>query len=226
MATSTVHLSAGMVMDDAAALMNDPAKTDYTYVSMLPYLNMAIEELNQILEESNIAMTNQVSPILTILMGDNQLYNPPIDIIEIQEVGERLKGTNDSFVPLPRREFTDIIPISSSLLFWCWKNQKIYFNPNGANTVREVQLKYTSKPISRVQDEFGLIENSNTLLFLAYKTAALCSMFVGENQTRAGILEEQSVKALERIEGISNKGRQQIMTRHRPFRASYKARGY
>jgi hypothetical protein len=50
-------------------------------------------------------------------------------------------------------------------------------------------------------------------------------MFIGENETRAGILETQAEKAMERLTGINNKGKQQIMTRHRPFRAAYKARG-
>ena len=54
----------------------------------------------------------------------------------------------------------------------------------------------------------------------------LCSMFIGENETRAQVLNEQAEQAKERMEGISNKGRQHIMTRHRPFRAAFKARGY
>ena len=48
-------------------------------------------------------------------------------------------------------------------------------------------------------------------------------MFIGENETRAGILEDKAEKALERITGINNKGKQQMMTRHRPFSASYKS---
>jgi hypothetical protein len=69
------------------------------------------------------------------------------------------------------------------------------------------------------------IQVTNGMSFLAYKTAALCSMFIGENQTRASILEAKAEQALERLTGINNKGRQQIVTRHRPFRAGWKARG-
>jgi hypothetical protein len=66
----------------------------------------------------------------------------------------------------------------------------------------------------------------NSRSYLSYKTAALCAMFIGENESRAKILNDQADEAMERLEGISNKGRQQIMTRHRPFRAAYKSRGY
>jgi len=226
MLLSTAHLSAKDVMNSVAALMNDPEMTDYTYVTMLPYLNLAIEELNEHLEEANVAPSNQVSQILKINIGENQLYNPPIDIVEIQEIGERQFGADGIFIPLPRKEFPDAYPTSSSLLFWCWKNQRVYFNPNGANNIREVQLKYIARPVRLALDEHGLIGNSNASMYLTYKTGALCSQFIGENQSRAAILNEEAEQALERIISISNKGRQQIMTRHRPFRAGYKTRSW
>ena len=36
------------------------------------------------------------------------------------------------------------------------------------------------------------------------------AMFIGKNETRAGVLEVQAEKAMERLTTISNKGRQQI----------------
>jgi hypothetical protein len=226
MGISTVHLTAKDVMDSVVALLNDPQYTDFTVKVQLPYLNLACEELNQHLEESNVAISNQVSEIIPVPTGRGQIENPPIDIIEIQEVAERVKGTNDAFISLPRREFTDLLPVTNSLLFWVWKNQRIYFNPNGANGEMEVRIKYISKPIRFVHDENSAIGNANGLVYLAYKTAALIALFVSENESRAAVLNEEAEKALERIIGISNKGRQEIMTRHRPFRAGYKTRSY
>jgi hypothetical protein len=60
---------------------------------------------------------------------------------------------------------------------------------------------------------------------LSYKTAALLSQFIGENESRAQLLNGEAELAVERMASIDNKGRQQMSTRHRPFRASYKARG-
>ena len=76
-----------------------------------------------------------------------------------------------------------------------------------------------------VVDPTTIIPVMNCRSYLSFKTAALCAMFIGENQTRAQILEAQADEAMERMTGMSNKGRQQMMTRHRPFRAGYKARG-
>lgn len=230
---STTSLTAGEVMDRSAALMNDPAKTDYTYAAQLPYLNMAIDELIESLEESNSSPSNQTSVAITLPIGSNQLTpieNPigphyPSDLVEIQEIGERAAGSNDSFLPLARRDFLQAFPASSSLLAWHWEGQNIKFNPAGANTAREIQIRYVGKTISQAVDESSVIGTINSRSFLAYKTASLCAHFIGENESRAEALNHKAELALERLTGINNKGRQQIMTRHRPFRASFKSRG-
>jgi len=230
---STTSLTAAQVMDRSAALLNDPAKTDYTYAAQLPYLNMAIDELVESLEESNSSPTNMTSAIISVPVGVNKITpiehvdtpHYPIDLVEIQSVGERLAGINDVFVPLGRRDFLQSFPPSNTLLYWTWEDQIIKFNPNGAVTSREIQLNYVRQAIAQAISETSIIGTINARSYLSYKTAALCAMFIGENETRAGILEGQAEKALERVTSISNKGRQQIVTRHRPFRSTYKMRG-
>lgn len=232
---STTSLTAAEVMDRSAALMNDPAKTDYTYVAQLPYLNMAIDELVESLEESNSSPTNNTSATIVVPVGMNRITpiedltvgvpHYPIDLVEIQGVGERATGTQDPFLGLGRREFLQAFPPNNSLLYWMWEDQIIKFNPNGALGSRDIQLKYVRQAIQQASSDTSVIGTINARSYLSYKTAAFCAMFIGENETRAGVLEVQAEKALERITGINNKGRQQIMTRHRPFRASWKARG-
>jgi len=144
-------------------------------------------------------------------------------LVEIQEIGERLAGSNDPFVPMKRVEFVPMFEPRDSLMYWAFEMLIIKFNP--ATTDREIRLRYLRDPVHiTLQPEYqiGVIGNRS---FLVYKTAALAAMFVGENQERAAILEDHAQKALERMESIQNKGRQQIMTRHRPFRAAWKARG-
>jgi hypothetical protein len=152
--------------------------------------------------------------------------NYPIDLVEIREVGERSVGSNDSFQGLGKREFISSFPATNSLLYWAWEDQIIKFNPNGALADKEVQLKYVRQAIQLATDENSIIGTINSRSYLSYKTGALCAFFIGENQSRAEVLDGQAEKAMERLTGIGNKGKQQIMTRHRPFRASYKARGY
>lgn len=233
---STTAVSAGQIMDRTANLLNDPNKTDYTYAVMIPYLNMAIEELSEIQEESNNSPSNQTtSPDIPMPVGTSMITSPeltvgvnphyPAELTEIQEVTERLLGTNDSFIPLTRKEFLPIFPPNNSFLFWIWEDQVIRFNPNGALTPREIRIHYVRQGVPYVANENTIITMINSRSYLAYKTAAFCAMFIGENETRAQVLEDQANKAIDRLTNISNKGRQQIMTRHRPFRAAYKRRG-
>lgn len=231
---STTSLTAGEVMDRSAALLNDPSKTDYTYVAQLPYLNMAIDELQEMLEEANSSPTSLTSPPIVVTIGVNKLTptedaatpHYPFDLIEIQEVSERATGSNDSFVPLGRRDFVKAFPVSNSLLFWAWEDQYIKFNPNGASSSREVQLKYVRQPIQMAANENSVIGTIGVRSYLSYKTAGLCAMFIGENPSRAEALEAKAEGAIDRRIGIDNKGRQQMVTRRRPFRGAYKRRGW
>jgi hypothetical protein len=230
---STTSLTAGEVMDRSAALMNDPAKTDYTYVAQLPYLNMAIDELVENLEESNSSPTNQTSAVISLPKGSSQLtpiesvVSPhyPMDLVEIQSIGERDTGTENQFITLGRRDFLQSFEPTNSLLYWSWQDQTIKFNPKGATLAKDIQINYVRQAIVQALNETSIIGTINARSYLSYKTAALCAMFIGENETRAGVLESQAEKAIERLTSINNKGRQQMITRRRPFRASFKAYG-
>lgn len=230
---STTSLTAGEVMDRSAALMNDPDLTDYTYEAQLPYLNMAIDELIEMMEESNNSPSNKTSDVIEIAVGEYQITpaesattpHYPEDLVEIQEVRERLSGTTDPFVLMTRRESITEFPATSALVYWTWENQIIKFNPNGATTDRDIQLFYIAKNLTNAENENSIIGMINAKSFLTYKTAALCAQFIGENESRAALLDGKAEKAAERLMNLDNKGRQQMVTRRRPFRASYKARG-
>lgn len=240
---STTKVTAGQIMDRVARLLNDPNRTDYTYAVQIPFLNMAIEEFSDLVSEANSPFSNLTSGnegvgviivpvgISFLIPADSSSSLPsewpryPIDLIEIQEIGERPQGNTGAFHRLPRKEFADIIPATSSLLYWTLERGIVRFNPNGANIPIEVQLRYIYQGIPYAVNEGSIIDYIGSRTFLAYKTAAFCAMFIGENETRAKVLEDRAEDALERTINISNKGRQQIVTRHRPFRAAYKMRG-
>jgi len=229
---STTSLTAGEVMDRSAVLMNDPAKTDYTYTVQLPYLNMAIDELIEALQETNSSPTNMTSVVITVPVGTNKITptenaagpHYPIDLVELQEVSERA-SSNEGFIPLIRRDFVTSFPATQSLLYWAWEDQCIKFNPSGATSPREIELKYVRQAIQQAATEAAVIGTINTRSYLAFKTAALCTQFIGENETRAALLDGKAEIALDKLITINNKGRQEIVTRHRPFRAGWKLRG-
>lgn len=234
---TTTELTAAQVMDRVASLMNDTLKTVYTYTAQLPYLNIAADELQELFELNNIPITNQHSAFIVVPIGTDRInprvgYPPntapnyPDDLVEIQGLYERASGSIDAFVPITQREF---LPHSqdesqnSSINFWIWQDQRIKFR--AALLAREIKLDYIKKIIPNdliASSSIGII---NARGFLYFRTASLCSQFIGENPTRATELNVFATNALDRITGISIKGKQAIMTRRRPFMATYKSRG-
>jgi hypothetical protein len=235
---SSTSLTAANVMDKAASLMNDTLKTVYTYAAQMPYLNMALNELDEHFQLNNIPVTNQTSAAITIPVGTTEVGpfdgegsgvvpTYPQDLIEIQGIYERLSGTTNPFIPLVKREFLphaiDDLP-TESLQYWIWEDQRI--KTVGATTAREIKLDYIATIFPEITNQAAVIGVINARTFLFYRTAALCTQFIGENQSRATELNNFAVLALDRVTGIGTKAKQSITTRRKPFMAAYKRRSF
>lgn len=234
-------VTAANVMDKAASLMNDTAKTVYTYAEQMPYLNMALEELEEHFQLNNIPVTNQTSVPITINVGtkfirpfDGAGSSPgsgdptyPQDLVDIQGIYERLAGTTDPFIPMVKRDFLphaiDDLP-TESLQYWIWEDQII--KTIGATTAREIKLDYIKTLFPEVTNQAAVLGVINSRSFLQYRTAALCTQFIGENPSRATELNNFAVLALDRVTGIGTKSKQSIITRRKPFMAAYKRRSF
>lgn len=225
-------------MDSVASLMNDTAKTSYSYTAQIPYLNMALAELQEHFQLNNIPVTNETSAGITLLSGVTEIgpfdgfgsgVTPtyPQDLIEIQNMFERLAGTTNPYIRIGKRDFLphsiDDLP-TESLQYWSWEGQRIKFI--GATTDREIKLDYIRTIFPKVTNQAAVLGVANCETYLFYKTAALCAHFIGENKTRSDELNALAIDALDRVTGIGTKARQAINTRRRPFMAAYKRRSF
>lgn len=235
---SSSSTTVAQVLDKAAALMNDAAKTSYTNAAMLPYFNIALDELQESFAQNNIPVTNGgTSDPITIPIG-TKLIGPqdgvgaslpvlPNDFVQAQGLYERLAGSTDPYVPMTHREFLphalDDLP-TEALQYWTYEGQQIRFV--GASTARQIKMDYIKSLFPNgltAADPIGLV-NCNS--FLYYRTAALCSHFIGENETRAGQLNGFAELAINRVITLNVKGKQSIQTRRRPFMGAYKRRSF
>ena len=219
--------TAADVMNRSGALLNDSSLSIFTYAAQIPYLNVAMDELQELFEENNVPATNVVSSVITIAAGVTTLDTAaglPTNLVEIQMLGERNSGTTDSFIPMTR---VDYLPqtavVTVQLVYWAWIGEVIKFI--GATTNRDVELNYIKDLFTTVTTSTDPISLINSKSFLSYRTAALCAEFVGENKERADSLNGDAILALQRTLNISTKGRQAIFTRRRPFMGSYRRRG-
>ncbi len=225
-------VTAALIMDASAGLLNDTAKSVYTYIAQIPYLNIALQELQEIFELNDVPITGTVtsSPMIVLAGIDHISYTTqaglilPSDLIEPQILWERTKNINP-YIPmskvsyLPRYMEGTLIP---QLLFYTWEAQEIRFLP--ANQDNDVKMDYTRNLFTTITISTDTINVINATTFLEFRTGGLCAEFIGENKTRADKLNAFASMSLDRSVGIGTKGRQSIITRHRPFRSAYKRR--
>lgn len=231
--STTAELTAGPVMDTAAALMNDQAKQQFTYDVQFEYLNMALRDLQEVYEQNEIPVVatgsaNIVIPAGTdhIAFADTGSPRLPDDMIEPSVLWERQSGI-DPYTLMTKVDFLDLSLSGQQInqfIWFVWETQQIKFF--AANQNNDIKMNYIRNLFMTVTDADDAINVINAHSYLSYRTARHLAMYVAENPTRAQSLEYDATNALDKVLGIGTKGRQAIMTRRRPFRASYKRGTY
>src|SRR5665213_2899870 len=148
--SSVANLLAGTVMDSAAALMNDTAKQVYTYAVQVPYLNRALQELQETFELNEVPVADTVtSAPITIPAGTSEIIYDgsgvpklPDDMIEPQVVWESSDVTGP-YTIVNRVDFLDLDlagTIINQFLVYVWQAQKITFF--AANQINYIKINY------------------------------------------------------------------------------------
>jgi hypothetical protein len=217
-----------------SGLMNDSAQAVYDNPTCLPFLSLALDELQEIYELNGIPVTNETSAAIKIPKGINRLgfdTTPtlPSDFIELQQLWESTSGLNQWTSVIKKETIPHYLEDNTTIsmfLIYAWEHGRIVLIP--ANADNDLKLDYTASlfntPIA-LKDVNVNLPFTNVKTYLEYKTAALCAMFIAENPDRAMALDSLTGTALSRALGIPIKGMQSIVTRRRPFRHSFKHRG-
>ena len=229
---SAADLVASTVMNISAALMNDSAREVYSYTVQVPYLQMALQELQEEFELNSIPVTENVSAVINMPAGSEVIvYNGigvpalPTDMVEPLQLWERQEGI-DPWVPMTRRDFLphDLEGVETNqFIYWAWQSNEIRVLP--ANQDNDIKIDYIRQLFTTITDQNAQINVINARTFLEYRTAGLMAEFIERNITSANSLNAVALLARDRVLGIGSKGKQNIQSRRRPFRSSYKRRG-
>lgn len=225
-------LTAGTVMNGAASLLNDTARTVYTYAAQIPYLRIALQELREDFELNSIPVTENRSAVIQINSGVTEIIynavgtptNPklPDDMVEPKQLWERARGI-DPYTPMSKVDFLPAYMEGVQIpqfLIYSWQDQKI--KVLSANRNNDIKIDYVKELFQSIVDENSQINVVNAITALQFRTAGLCAEFIERNQTSADSLNAAAQLALNRAEGIGIKGKQSIVTRRRPFRSGHK----
>ena len=211
------------IVTSVQALLNDQIGQVFTFAVQKPYINIAIRELREVMEANNVSMTNAVETGILIPAGTTEInpVNMPADLIEIQQLLERVQGSGTDYIAMRRMEFLpSIVTQIAYLVFWTYQDQKVKFI--GATSDIELKMNYVADRMPLINNEVDRIALINCDSFLQYRTAGLCAQFIGENKERADDLNSYAVLALDRFLLVNVKGKQSIFVRRRPFNASLK----
>ena len=183
---------ASEVMDRAAALMNDPLKTTYTHEVQLPYLLVALDEMEEELSVRGQQITKEVSQAMIVLQGTKEIA-PPVDLITPTFLSERRIGEGDDrWVPMNERSWEPKMAPSNRMIYWTFRENMFQF-PGASNDV-EILVRYTKK-LASVNGPASEIPFLGSKSFLSYRTASLLAQFISKNMI---VAEELGAMALSR----------------------------
>jgi len=235
MATPNI-LTAKTVMDSAAALVNDSGivnnggvPTVYTYPAQVPYLRIAMNELQSKYQLNGISSTQVTSAVIdypagatTISFGALSSPALPADLIEPQELWECNSGILP-FIPMTKREYLprEMEGIETNrITWWTWSQQQIVTLPSDIDN--SIKIDYIGLLFQPVVDQNSVINVINAENWLAFRTAGLMAEFIERNITSANSLNAQAILQADMALGIGVKGKQSIQSRRRPFRSGWK----
>jgi hypothetical protein len=232
---ATVNLVSGTVMDFAAARLNDASRQIYTYAVQLPFLNIALYELQEIYEANNIPVTDTTSVVIDVdaasagfveISFDDGVASAPFlpdDLIEIKVAWESPRDLNQ-WTPMTRLDFLPQYQIGAQInqfVYYQWATNQMKML--AANADNDIKLDYIRSLFIEIEDESTDLLVQNSISFLGNRTASLIASDIEENTERSQRLYGDALGGLDRALTIPTKGRQRITIRRKPFRAGYKA---
>lgn len=201
----------------AKVLLNDANGTNYTTAKLIPLMQKAYRELQLKFNRAGFPQTKEKSTSITVPAGTLALADGallPLDFISPVEVFER-GSTSEDWVPLIPRSWEPNEAMGTFLRYYSFREEQIHLV--GSTTDRLVLLRY-QKSLTPITADTVALEINDSDLWLAARTAAIAALVIGENPTRAAVLDLDAEKLWEDLKGTRVKTMQQFPSRRRTNR--------
>lgn len=203
------------VLTESQALLNDQSGTLFTNATLLPYFQKAYQELQDLLQLSDVPVIWEATAATTISALGTTFTPMPADFFNPIELHEKAVGEPDFFYQLMVRVMWLPEAQQGPALTW-WEYREEAINFIGSTAARQVRLRYyKALPTITVVGDTVTVNNAKT--YLASRVAALAAFTIGEDYERAEALNQDANLALDRIKRMSIKTNQINRTRRKPF---------
>jgi len=216
--------------------LNDTNAQIWTDAVLIPFLQEAYRDLIMVLWLNGLPVVRAKTTVLTIpigktSMGPNGANVLPADMLEPVWLKERATGaTNDEWVPMSERDFEpDLLTTPTTLSYWAWRQEDIFFPSVGASTSRDIRMNYHATltiPVVSTDSLNYIFAES----FLAPQLSGYAAGSVGNDTLAGKLLWVQVVQVgiagskLDMIIRANVKNQQNIPARRLPYRRSMRGR--
>lgn len=203
-------------MDMAASLMNDTAKTFFSYVIQLPYLQMANRSLEKDFILNEVPLQLEVSAVIPVLAGAKELTLPADFFIPLKLEERRTGSTNlNDFVGMTERRFERGMTAELNLNEWTFREGSVQFNESTEN--KDIRLTYY-RLIPTIANENTVLVENGAFNTLGFKTAEFLSKYIVKDEARAMALMNDYQNELDNLLSVYVKNSQSKRVRRKPFR--------
>lgn len=190
--------TAGSVILRAAVHLNDPNQLVYTTAVLLPFCNMALEELTEELGVYNVAPLRDESIVIEADIADTVLAQMPADYVEAISLFERIRGGTD----LQWREVKEVpwvdktITQSSEIIQWASRGANIEIT--APTTDRDVMLRYIRSTVA-ITGTSTALDLAQSITFLGLVTARNAATDAGNSVSKGNSFETRINRSRDRL---------------------------
>jgi hypothetical protein len=208
--------TAGSVILRAANHLNDSSQLVYTTPVLLPFLNMALDELEGELAVFGLSALKKTTVTIPVPANSPSIPAMPVDFVEPLSLRERISGSTDDWTPIT--EVSDIDPNMDnvpSIIQWTIRNVTIFINPPQVD--REVVLDYVGG-LTQASSAGTAIDIEASREYLGLVTARNAASDLGNSPSKAKTFDSRIERAQDRIiRRFLNNTQMAMGVRRRPY---------
>lgn len=178
--------TAGFITALAQSLLNDAAGDYWSFNLLLPFLQLAFDDLSQELELNEVPITKEITSVLNLapntqVIGFGTMPALPENFIEPISIDERLSGQTDAdWIPMDEVQMPVTDVPSTYLNCWWWDG--IQINLLGSTSTEDIRLRYTGG-LYKPQSQSSYIGIRGVENYLAEQTAYYAADSIGNQYT-------------------------------------------
>lgn len=209
--------TAGSVCLRAAMHLNDSSQLVYTTPVLIPYLAMAVDELEEELAVFEVTMMRKNSITIEVAAGALLLAQYPADYVEAIRMFERADGSSTDWMDVKEVLKVDQnYDTAQGIEYWSAENGLIRINP--PTSARDVYLEYIAM-MTEPTTSATAIDIPASRRFLGLVTARNAARDAGNSKTKADMFKEDIDRSRDRIVRRFQKNIQHVSgVRRRPYR--------